>query len=139
MYHAVHNYELKLTFQSNAVELIVGVIALSKGEIVIVQTSMIGSMLSNLLLVLGMCFFAGGLPRIEQFFNTTVAQTAASLLALAVGSLIIPTAYTWGIDFDKDASQSLFTVAISFSSSRLTPPCLTSPVKRWLSDTRIRT
>jgi Ca2+:H+ antiporter len=81
---------------SNAVELIVGIIALAHKEIIIVQTSLIGSMLSNLLLVLGMCFFFGGINRLEQFFNTTVAQTAASLLALAVGALIIPTAYTWG-------------------------------------------
>ena len=50
-------------------------------------------MLSNLLLVLGMCFFFGGLKREEQFFNITVAQTASSLLALAIGSLIIPTAF----------------------------------------------
>ncbi|KAK3081064.1 hypothetical protein LTS18_010562 [Coniosporium uncinatum] len=80
----------------NAVELIVGIIALVKGEIIIVQTSLIGSMLSNLLLVLGMCFFFGGLKRTEQFFNITVAQTASSLLALAVGGLLIPTAFTWG-------------------------------------------
>lgn len=57
------------------------------------QTSLIGSMLSNLLLVLGMCFFFGGLHRDQQFFNITVAQTAASLLALSIGSLIIPTAF----------------------------------------------
>lgn len=50
-------------------------------------------MLSNLLLVLGMCFFFGGLRRQEQYFNITVAQTASSLLALAIGSLIIPTAF----------------------------------------------
>jgi len=77
----------------NAVELIVGVIALADGQILIVQTSLIGSMLSNLLLVLGMCFFCGGINRVEQNFNLTVAQTAASLLALAIGSLIIPTAF----------------------------------------------
>ena len=40
-----------------------------------------------------MCFFFGGLNRVEQHFNVTVAQTAASLLALAIGSLIIPTAF----------------------------------------------
>jgi Ca2+:H+ antiporter len=77
----------------NAVELIVSIIALAQGKIVIVQTSLVGSMLSNLLLVLGMCFFFGGLKRQEQFFNVTVAQTASSLLALAIGSLIIPTAF----------------------------------------------
>lgn len=40
-----------------------------------------------------MAFIAGGFNRIEQNFNTTVAQTASSLLALAVGSLIVPTAF----------------------------------------------
>ncbi|KAA8636675.1 hypothetical protein SMACR_04807 [Sordaria macrospora] len=77
----------------NAVELIVAVIALTHNEIVVVQTSLIGSILSNLLLVMGMCFFCGGLNRREQFFNTTVAQTAASLLALAVASVIVPTVF----------------------------------------------
>lgn len=73
--------------------MIVAIIALAKDEIVIVQTSLVGSMLSNLLLVMGMCFFFGGLNRLEQHFNPVVAQTAASLLALAMGSLIIPTAF----------------------------------------------
>lgn len=76
--------------------MIVGIIALAKKEIIIVQTSLVGSMLSNLLLVLGMCFFFGGLQRSEQFFNMTVAQTAASILALAIGGILIPTAFTWG-------------------------------------------
>ena len=65
----------------------------AKPNITIVKTSLIGSMLSNLLLVLGMCFFFGGINRMEQHFNVTVADTAASLLALCVGSLIIPTAF----------------------------------------------
>ncbi|KAJ3153766.1 hypothetical protein HDU86_005099 [Geranomyces michiganensis] len=79
----------------NAVELIMSIIALFSNEIVVVQTSLIGSILSNLLLVLGMSFLAGGITRSEQYFNTTVAQTASSLLALAVASLIIPTAFHW--------------------------------------------
>jgi Ca2+:H+ antiporter len=78
---------------SNAVELIVSVQALIKDEITIVKTSLIGSILSNLLLVLGMSFFAGGFNRVEQFFNITVAQTAASILALSIASLIIPTVF----------------------------------------------
>ncbi|QSZ34384.1 hypothetical protein DSL72_005976 [Monilinia vaccinii-corymbosi] len=77
----------------NAVEMIVAIIALAKGEVIIVQTSLVGSILSNLLLVMGMCFFFGGLRREEQYFNQTVAQTAASLLALAVASVIVPTAF----------------------------------------------
>ncbi|KAG9232865.1 Sodium/calcium exchanger protein-domain-containing protein [Amylocarpus encephaloides] len=83
---------LNATF-GNAVEMIVAIIALAKDEITVVQTSLIGSVLSNLLLVLGMSFFFGGLRRPEQFFNKTVAQTSGSLLALAIGALIIPTCF----------------------------------------------
>jgi Ca2+/Na+ antiporter len=56
----------------NAVELIVGIIALVQGKVTIVQASLLGSMLSNLLLVLGMCFFFGGMKHKEQKFNMTV-------------------------------------------------------------------
>ncbi|KAF2838674.1 calcium/proton exchanger [Patellaria atrata CBS 101060] len=83
---------LNATF-GNAVELIVSILALVKHEYNIVKTSLIGSMLSNLLLVMGMAFFLGGVNRFEQFFNVTVAQTAASMLALCIGSLLIPTAF----------------------------------------------
>ncbi|KAI2620613.1 Calcium/proton exchanger [Hypoxylon sp. NC1633] len=89
----------------NAVELIVAIIALSQNQIKVVQTSLVGSILSNLLLVLGMCFFCGGVNRREQFFNTTVAQTAASLLALAVGSLIVPTVFAHTDDFYAGSIQ----------------------------------
>jgi len=91
----------------NAVELIVSIIALAKDQVLIVQTSLIGSMLSNLLLVMGMCFFFGGINRIEQAFNMTVAQTAASLLFLAVSSLIIPTAFEeWARTGNSTSSTS---------------------------------
>lgn len=74
-------------------ELIVSILALTQKKVDIVQESLIGSILSNLLLVMGMSFFLGGLNRVEQHFNVTVAQTASSLLALAIGSLIIPAAF----------------------------------------------
>ncbi|GIZ41668.1 hypothetical protein CKM354_000496700 [Cercospora kikuchii] len=96
---------LNATF-GNAVELIVSIIALTQGKVLIVQTSLIGSMLSNLLLVLGMSFFLGGINRPEQHFNITVAQTAASLLALAIGSLIIPTAFQIFADVDSGVTPT---------------------------------
>ncbi|KAI0408984.1 Calcium/proton exchanger [Xylaria palmicola] len=86
----------------NAVELIVAIIALTQNQVTVVKTSLIGSVLSNLLLVLGFCFLAGGFNRSEQYFNTTVAQTAASLLALAVASLIVPTIFSHTPDFYSD-------------------------------------
>ncbi|KIW45620.1 calcium/proton exchanger [Exophiala oligosperma] len=80
---------LNATF-GNAVELIVSIIALQKGYIRIVQASMLGSILSNILLVLGCCFFVGGLRYKEQTFNSTVASTMSSLMTVATSSLIIP-------------------------------------------------
>ncbi|EAW08298.1 putative calcium ion transporter Vcx1 [Aspergillus clavatus NRRL 1] len=74
----------------NAVELIVSIIALKDNQIRVVQASMLGSILSNILLVLGCCFFIGGLRYSEQTFNTTVASTMSSLMTVASASLIIP-------------------------------------------------
>ncbi|VUC29267.1 unnamed protein product [Clonostachys rosea] len=82
----------------NAVELIVAILALVKHEFVIVRTSLIGSILSNLLLVMGCCFFFGGLRRPQQYFNETAAQTATSLLALAIAAVIIPTVFDYTTD-----------------------------------------
>jgi Ca2+:H+ antiporter len=68
----------------------VSIVALQKGEIRIVQASMLGSILSNILLVLGCCFLCGGWKHQEQTFNSTVASTMSSLMAVASASLIIP-------------------------------------------------
>jgi Ca2+:H+ antiporter len=83
----------------NAVELIVSVVALKDGQIEVVQSSMLGSILSNLLLVMGMCFFFGGLVHrgstgagTEQQFSSAVAQTTCSLMTLASASLVLPAA-----------------------------------------------
>lgn len=65
-------------------------VALKNGEIRIVQSSMLGSILSNILLVLGCCFLAGGIKNHEQTFNSTVASTMSSLMAVSAASLIIP-------------------------------------------------
>lgn len=97
---------LNATF-GNATELIVSIIALKQEKVLIVQTSLIGSMLSNLLLVLGMSFFFGGFNRVKQHFNITVAQTASSMLALSIGSLIIPTAFVrFGSSTDATSAQN---------------------------------
>ena len=84
---------LNATF-GNAVELILGVIALKEGLIRVVQASVLGSILSNLLLVLGFCFFLGGINRTEQKFNVTAAQTSCSLLAVTTLSLLVPAAFS---------------------------------------------
>ncbi|KAI2610107.1 Calcium/proton exchanger [Hypoxylon fragiforme] len=88
---------LNATF-GNAVELIVSIIALRDKQIEVVKSSMIGSILSNLLLVMGMCFFFGGIVNMrdadgnaqEQSFQTITAQTTASLMTLSAASMILP-------------------------------------------------
>ncbi|KAI8366446.1 calcium/proton exchanger [Choanephora cucurbitarum] len=84
---------LNATF-GNAVELILGMIALKEGLVRVVQASILGSILSNILLVLGCCFLAGGIGRSEQSFNATAAQTHTSLLGLTALSLLIPAAFS---------------------------------------------
>jgi Ca2+:H+ antiporter len=74
----------------NVVELIIAIIALIKCEIDVVQSSLIGSMLSNLLLVLGMCFIAGGFKYSEQSMKSTASQLNMSLLLIAVCSILVP-------------------------------------------------
>ncbi|KAE8140352.1 plasma membrane calcium-transporting ATPase [Aspergillus pseudotamarii] len=76
----------------NAVEMIVGITAVTQGEINIVQSSMVGSILSGTLLVLGCCFLGGGYGKETLSFNIDVTQIMSSLMIVASTSLIIPSA-----------------------------------------------
>ncbi|KAF9003987.1 Sodium/calcium exchanger protein-domain-containing protein [Cyathus striatus] len=78
---------------SNVVEIVVAISALNKCELRVVQSSLVGGILSKLLLVLGMCFFAGGLRFSEQGFDATATQLHSSLLTISVGALLLPVAY----------------------------------------------
>jgi Ca2+:H+ antiporter len=98
----------------NAVELIVSVVALRAGEIEVVQASMLGSILSNLLLVMGMCFLLGGVYNMrdaqgngtEQSFSQGTAQTTCSLMALSSASLILPAALYGVLEQSEDHKQA---------------------------------
>ncbi|KAI6042503.1 hypothetical protein EDC04DRAFT_959647 [Pisolithus marmoratus] len=85
---------------SNTVEVVVAITALRKCELRVVQASLIGSVLSKLLLILGMCFFAGGLKFSEQGFDQTATQVHTSLLSISVGVLLLPAAYHFALDDD---------------------------------------
>ena len=75
----------------NVVEMILGLAALSKGLYKVVAASLIGSILSNLLLVLGCCFLFGGFRHKHQRFNTLANKVSSSLLFLSCISIMIPT------------------------------------------------
>jgi len=74
----------------NAAELIIAVFALKEGLTNVVKASITGSILGNILLVLGGSFLVGGLRFKQQRFNATAARMASALLCLAVIGLLVP-------------------------------------------------
>ncbi|KAF0366327.1 calcium/proton exchanger [Gigaspora margarita] len=97
---------LNRTF-GNAIELIISIIALTKGQIRIVQASVLGSVLSNILVVLGSCFLFGGITILkegclEQKFDSTVAQASSSVMTLACIALIVPAAFSLANDVNSN-------------------------------------
>lgn len=83
---------LNATF-GNATELIIAFFALRAGLIDVVKASITGSIVGNILFVLGLAIFLGGLKYPVQRFNVTVAGLNTSLLILAVVSLLIPAGF----------------------------------------------
>ena len=77
----------------NAAELIIALMALRAGHIEVVKASITGSIIGNLLLVLGVSVFAGGLRFREQRFNKTAASSSCTALILAAAALVIPTVF----------------------------------------------
>lgn len=82
----------------NATEFIIAILLLVKCEIRVVQASLLGGLLSNLLLVTGMAFIVGGVRFSQQQFQQTAAQLNTSLLTLAVIALVIPTCFAFAIE-----------------------------------------
>ncbi|KAF5367369.1 hypothetical protein D9758_003736 [Tetrapyrgos nigripes] len=87
---------------SNTVVLVIAISALRKCELQIVQSSLIGSLLGKLLLILGLCFFGGGLRFSEQVFDPTANQMHTSLLSISVTALLIPAAYHFVLSHNPD-------------------------------------
>jgi Ca2+:H+ antiporter len=83
---------LNATF-GNAAELIIALVALNAGHVALVKASITGSIVGNLLLVLGAAFFLGGLGRRSQKFHRTPATNATTMLFLAVVALIMPAVF----------------------------------------------
>jgi Ca2+:H+ antiporter len=93
---------LNATF-GNAPELIIAIMALQHGLITVVTASISGSIIGNILLVLGASMLAGGWGKTKQRFDRTNAGASASMLLLAVIALVMPAV------FDLTVHQSLGT------------------------------
>jgi Ca2+:H+ antiporter len=103
---------LNATF-GNATELIIALVALNAGLMDVVKASITGSIIGNLLLVMGFSMLLGGLKYKEQTFQPIVARVNASSMNLAVIALLLPTAVDYtSVGIDADAIQKL-SIAVS--------------------------
>jgi Ca2+:H+ antiporter len=114
---------LNVTF-GNAPELIIALFALSEGLHEVVKASIIGSILGNVLLVLGAAMLVGGWNRDRQTFNPTAANVQALMLFLAAAALVMPAIFEMvegrglpspgaeHIDFGSDVEHLSFAVAV---------------------------
>jgi Ca2+:H+ antiporter len=97
---------LNATF-GNAAELIIALMMLAQGPHMypLVKASITGSIIGNILLVLGLAMLLGGLYHKRQEFNRTAAGMGATLLALAAMGLIVPTLYFYVIQAEAAINQ----------------------------------
>jgi Ca2+:H+ antiporter len=84
---------LNATF-GNAPELIIAFVALRSGLLEMVRASLVGAILANLLLALGIAFLLGGLRFHEQRFNPTAARAYSTMMFLAAVSMTVPSAFS---------------------------------------------
>jgi Ca2+:H+ antiporter len=83
----------------NAPEIIIGFFALREGLVSVVKSSLVGSIVGNLLFALGLSMFAGGIRHGTQSFNVHIAGMNGGLLLLTVAGLIIPAMFHNSSDF----------------------------------------
>ncbi|GGE19509.1 calcium/proton exchanger [Marinithermofilum abyssi] len=97
---------LNATF-GNAAELIIAIFLVQEGLFEMVKASITGSIIGNLLLVLGLSVFFGGLKYKIQRFNSMLARHNASLMLLSVIALFIPAAFMKGLEKSEVHTLSL--------------------------------
>jgi Ca2+:H+ antiporter len=102
---------LNATF-GNAAELIIALAALRAGLHDVVKASIAGSIVGNILLVLGAAMLAGGVRRHEQHFNPAGARSQATMLTLAAIALILPAAFQAA---ESTTAESLGRLSVSIS------------------------
>src|SRR5215510_64393 len=103
---------LNATF-GNAAELIIALAALREGLHDVVKASIAGSIVGNILLVLGAAMVAGGIRHREQKFNTQGARAQATMMTLAAITLILPAAYQAALGTQAAKRLVLLSVSIS--------------------------
>ncbi|HEY9152881.1 MAG TPA: calcium/proton exchanger [Anaerolineales bacterium] len=103
---------LNATF-GNAAELIITIAAVKAGLIELVKASITGSIIGNLLLVLGFSMLSGGIRHGTQTFNKRNASRNAILLVLAVVALVIPSAWSQAIGTEGNPKVEALSVGVA--------------------------
>jgi len=98
---------LNATF-GNAPELIIALVALKAGLFEMVRASIIGAILANLLLALGLSFLLGGIRYHTQKYNPVAARAYSTMMLIAVISLIVPSAFSRSFAPDSTIRQEQF-------------------------------
>lgn len=101
----------------NAAELIIALIALSRGMNDVVKASLTGSILGNLLLVGGAAMLVGGWKRKEQSFSAFAAEANSGMLALAVAAMLTPAIFHHTAEQMHDPQQSWHELEVSIGCS----------------------
>jgi len=104
---------LNATF-GNATELIIAIFALRAGLVEVVKASITGSIVGNLLFVLGLSLLLGGFKREKQEFNRTAASASSAQLTLAVIGLIIPAVFYFTLRTPDTERREFLELELSF-------------------------
>ncbi|CAN5604611.1 calcium/proton exchanger [soil metagenome] len=107
---------LNATF-GNAAELIIAIIALSKGLNEIVKASLTGSILGNLLLVAGASMLIGGWKHKSQKFSRAAAESSGGMLLVAVAAMLLPAIFHFTAERLQDAERVDHEHAVSIATS----------------------
>jgi Ca2+:H+ antiporter len=97
----------------NAAELIIALVALRAGMLDVVKASLVGSIIGNLMLVLGAAFLAGGLKHPVQTFATIGARTQVGMLALAAMAILVPSVFAVAGGGKFVAQSVTFSIVVS--------------------------
>jgi Ca2+:H+ antiporter len=97
----------------NAAELIIGFVALRAGLIDVVKASITGSIIGNILLVLGASVVVGGLKHETQYFNRTAAGLGVTLAALSAIGLVVPAIFHMVVQGHPDPHEQELSLEIS--------------------------
>jgi Ca2+:H+ antiporter len=97
----------------NAAELIIALVALRAGMLDVVKASLTGSIIGNLLLVLGAAFLAGGLRHPIQTFATIGVRLQVGMMALAAIAILVPSIFTMTGKSELAAKSMAFSVIVS--------------------------